>query len=279
MEIRINDKKLDAKPDNEKTVGDVLASLEQWLENSGHRLSGISIDGQNINVSMIEEIFSREIDTIEYLDLYTNVVAELAATSLINLLEDIKEYESLNFEEKTNFFDKWKESASAAFISSEMADLFSLCSNTFSGGDISSSDLFSITEERLREVKNPSEEFAKIEPLVNEICERLVNFPLDIQTGKDRIASQTIQVFSGVTEKIFRTFKQLDSQGLLEQTDNKKPLTQQFTSFGKLLREFLEAYEKNDFVLVGDIAEYETSPKLKEFYSSIQKAIKIQGKK
>ena len=278
MEIRINDKKIDVSLEDEKNVGEVLSALEQWLNNSGHRLTAISIDGQLVKVSMIEEIFSREIDTVSKIDLFTDIVAELAASSLIDILHEIKEYENLNFEERANFTDKWKDSAAAAFICSEMADLYTLCISAFSG-QLNSQTLYSIVEERLREVKDPLGEFEKVEPLMNEICERLVQLPLDIQTGKDMLASQTIQLFSGVTEKIFRLFKQFESQDFFEEINEKKPLSQQLGEFGKVLRDLLDAYEKNDSVLVGDIAEYETSPKLKELYLVIKNNIKAQETK
>jgi hypothetical protein len=273
MEIRVNEQKLEVSFENEKTVGEVLSGMEQWLENSGHRVSGISLDGQTVSASMIEETFSKEIDTVKILDIYTNVIAELNASSLINLLEDIKEYEGINFEEKTKFFEKWEKSPAALYISAEIADLYPLCVNTFLHGNINSQTLYSHTEERLHEVNNPVDEFAKMEPLVNEICEKLVSLPLDIQTGKDLIAAGTIQIFSGVTEKIFRVFRQLDSQGFFKNIDEKKPVTQLIVEFAKVLRDFLDAYEKNDSVLLGDIAEYEASVKLKELYTAIQ----VQG--
>ena len=277
--IRINDKKLDVCLEKEKTVGDVLSGLEQWLGSSGHRLSALSVDGQAIGISMMEEAFARKIDTVKHLDMYTDLITDLAAESLERLLEDIKEYESLDFEEKSKFLNKWKERACAKFIYDEAGDLYSLCVNAFSGSDINSRTLFSITEERLREIKNPAQEFAKIEPLVDEICERLIRLPLDIQTGKDALASGTIQVFSGITEKIFRIFKQFDSQWYFSETQEKESLARQLTEFGNILKELLEAYEKNDLVLVGDLSEYETSPKLKDLYFTIKNNVQTQGKK
>jgi len=285
MEIKLNDQKLDVNFEHENTLGEVLAGLEQWLDNSGHRLTNFSIDGQNINASMVEEIFPRKIDTIKTLDIFTDLTANLSTTALITLIDDIKNYESANLEEKSGFLNNWKNNSHSQFISSEMADLYSLCVNTFSGYS-SCETLNLITEERLREVQNPSEEFAKIEGLLNDICERLINLPLDIQTGKDRFVSETIQLFSGITEKIFRIFYQIESQGFFareQKTENsnfsdKEQIMRQITAFGKILKEFLEAYEKNDSVLVGDIAEYETSPKLKELYFTIQQSIKTREK-
>lgn len=278
MEICINGKKLDASLDKENTVGEVLAGLEQWLTDSGHRICELNIDGKIINASMIEDIFNREIKDIKNISINTNVVADLTAASLINLLEDINEYENLNFEEKAKYYNNWKETVTAQYISAEIPDLYSFCAGTFINADMSPSVLRSITEEIQREVNTPADEFKNLQPILNEICERLINLPLDIQTGKDALAARTIQTFSAVTEKIIRVFRQLDTQGYLTSVaGNEKPLSQLITEFGSVLKDLLFAYEKNDCVLVGDITEYEASPKLNELYNAILDNIKIKS--
>jgi len=272
MEIKINNHVLDVSLENEKTVGEVIAALEHWLYSSGHVLSALSIDGQNVPASEIEKIFVKEIVSVKSLDLLTTPLAEIASSSLINLLDDIKEYESLDFDGKNNFFEKWKVGVVSQFISQEMADLYKFCVNTFSNADLSPQILRTIAEERLSEVKEPQKEFTAIEPVLNDICEKLVDLPLDIQTGKDKKAAQTIQLFSAVTEKIFRIFYQLEIQGFFsgeQREKNKEQLVQQITEFTDILKELLDAYEKNDSVLIGDLAEYEASVRIKKLYASI----------
>jgi len=281
MEIRINEQKLDANLEKEKTIGQVLAALEQWISDSGHILSGMRLDGLSVTASQIEEVFNREIDSVKILEIETNSLAQISASCLVTLLDDIKQYENLDFQEKAKFFDNWKESACAKFLFTEMSGLYKLCSSAFSSGEISIQTLSSITEERLREVTEPLKEFTDIEPVLNQICEKLVDLPLDIQTGKDIKAAQTIQVFTALTEKILRLFYQLDTQGFFyadgefeteisEQVEEKKEkLIQKINGFTDVLKELLDAYEKNDSVLVGDLAEYEAAVKIKELYTSI----------
>jgi len=272
MEIRINGQTADITPDKEKTVGEIIAGLEQWLIGLGHRLSGLSIDGQAVSSSLLEESFKKEINAVKILDIYTSSLADLCAECLLSLLADIKEYEKLKFEEKKEYIDTWKEKPQALFICEQMPDLYNFFVNMFSGGELNESVVFSITEERLREVRNPFLEFSNLQPLVTETCSLLESLPLDIQTGKDSRAAQTIQIFSSIAEKILRILKQLDIQGLLELgTDIEKQFTQIIGDFGNLVKELLEAYEKYDTVLVGDLAEYEAAPRLKELYAIIIK--------
>jgi len=272
MEIQINDQKLDVNLDNEKTIGEILSVLEKWLSHSGHILSGLCIDGFEITASEVEEAFSKEIDSVKHLNIKTTPIAEIAASSLVALLDDIKEYEVLNFKDKSEFFNNWKNSAAGKFIESEIHDLYQLCVNTFSHGETNSKDLYSITEERLREITEPEKEFNNIETVLNDICEKLIDLPLDIQTGKDIKAAKTIQLFTAVTEKIIRIFYQFDTQGYFlseQKTKTREILVEQISDFTGILKELLEAYEKNDSVLVGDLAEYEASVKIKELYKAI----------
>ncbi|MDR0464859.1 MAG: hypothetical protein LBG94_07085 [Treponema sp.] len=270
MDIKINDRALDVSLDNENTLGEVLAGLEQWLGNMGHRISSISIDGEQTSASMIESIFSREIDKIQCVDIQTNAIAELMAASLLNLLEDIREFEKIDFKDKQEFFNNWTGSATAQFISAEIFDLYAFCVNTFSNGNMTGETLISVTEEILREVNEPVKELTNLEPILKDTCERLENLPLDIQTGKDARAAQSIQIFSAVTEKIIRLYRQLNMQGYLSTDEQSEELLEtQITNFSGVLKELLEAYEKNDSVLVGDLTEYEASPKLKDLFYAI----------
>jgi len=272
MEIRINDKTLDIKLETENTLGDVLTGLEQWLTTCGHRISELVIDGKLVKSSMIEEIFKQDIKLVQLIEVFTSSIAELAAASILNLLEDIDEYENLDFENKTKFFDKWKESSAALFLNAELRDLYAFCVITFSGGSMDTNTLKTITEEVQREVNDPVDEIIKIEPILKDICEKLIELPLDIQTGKDAKAAGTIQIFTAVTEKIIRLFRQLCIQGFIlpdSISSDDVPLNELIIKFSDILKELMEAYEKNDTVLVGDLTEYEASPLLKEIYIAI----------
>jgi len=268
MEIKINGKTADITIDNEKTVAQVMTGIEQWLSGSGHRLSGLAIDGQKADLSSLEDAFAKEIDTIKILDILTMPITELGVISLVNLLDDIDEFDALPFDGRNSFFKNWKERPQAVFAFEQMPDLFSFFENTFLNGALSVQTLRSITEERLREIKTPVDEFSNLRPLLEETCTRLTDLPLDIQTGKDARASQTIQIFSGITEKIFRVYRQLEIQGYIPQSAAEKNLSLQINDFNSAVKELLQAYEKNDTVLIGDIAEYEIAPRLAKIYNT-----------
>ena len=283
MIIKINGKPLDYTLSNEKTLIEIIAGIEQWLSNSGHRMTEMSVDGQDVNSSMVEEIFKKDIKTVKCIEVRTNTIAELTAACIINLNRDIDEYEKLNFDEKAKFFNDWKKSGQALYISEEMPELYSYFTDAFSAGNISILTLRAITEEIQREVTEPVKELENIEPILNEICDKLIELPLNIQTGKDLLAAKTIEIFSSITEKIIRIFYQLNIQGYLLQMEKAKKIALDFSNFKNILTELLEAYEKHDTIIIGDLAEYEASPKLKELYFAIldncREAAQAQGEK
>jgi hypothetical protein len=268
MEIKINGQSADITIDSEKNVAQIMAGIEQWLSGSGHRISGLSVDGQAADLPSLENIFAKEVDAVKTLDISTMSVTDLGVMSLVSLLADIDEFGALPFNGRNDFFTDWKERPQAVFILEQMPDLFSFFENTFLTGSFSAQTLRSITEERLREIQTPVDEFSTLRPVIEEVCARLTDLPLDIQTGKDARAAQTIQIFSGITEKIFRVYRQLEIQGYIPQSAAEKNLVRQINDFNSAVRELLLAYEKNDTVLVGDLAEYEIAPRLKDLYNA-----------
>ena len=48
------------------------------------------------------------------------------------------------------------------------------------------------------------------------------------------------------------------------------PMAEYLTEFGAALKELLAAYEQRDAVLVGDLAEYELAPRLRDLYAAMR---------
>ena len=265
MKITINGADADIRLETEKTVGEILCALEGWLANTGFRLSGLSIDGETMGVESMEACFNRGIDSIDTLDIGVSSLPELIAESLLSVMQDIDAFEAAGFEEKRPFAENWKQSPQACLLAEQCPDLFDWALKTFSGEGASPQALRVLAEERLRELQDPAGEMRRAVPVVSEICSRLEEFPLDIQTGKDARAAETVNVFSSVTEKVFRLFNVLKMEGfpvgeiMVETT----PISTCISEFSASLQELLIAYEQRDTVLAGDIAEYEMAPRLR----------------
>jgi hypothetical protein len=117
-----------------------------------------------------------------------------------------------------------------------------------------------------------------MEQVIGNITERLENLPLDLQTGKDKQAAETVQFFTGITEKLFRIYSIIDTSVfpaaqitvVCASKNNEKPMNIFLEEFNSTLQEMLAAYEQKDSVLLGDLAEYEMAPRLRSFYTALR---------
>jgi hypothetical protein len=276
MKIKINGSDADIRPENEKTVGEILSSLDVWLSGSGHRLSGLNIDGKTVNTREMELSFSRNIDSINTLDIYTSSLPQLVAESLTQTMRDIEEFQKAGYDEKTGFSEKWKASPQGCLLAEQYHELFDWTTKTFSGEGCGPQVLYSLFEERLRELLDPAGEMGRTARLVDDICARLADFPLDIQTGKDARASETVNIFSGMAEKIFRIYHTLKIEGfpVVKIMVDNMPINDYIKEFSTALKELLDAYEKRDTVLIGDLAEYEMAPRLRGLHAAVWGIVK-----
>jgi hypothetical protein len=113
--------------------------------------------------------------------------------------------------------------------------------------------------------------------LVENTAVRLEDLPLEIQTGKDSRAAETIQLFSNIAEKIFRLASLLKLEGIIADIDTIDTATYQscIDEFSAALQELIAAYEVKDAVLVGDLAEYELAPRLRTFYAALKAPVAV----
>jgi hypothetical protein len=291
MEIYINSEKADIVLETEKTVGQVLAGLEEWLCNSDPRfrgtlrLSGMEIDGQTIGSGSLEDSFNRELASIKTLGIKIMGLPELLAEALLETRQALAEFESTDFAAKQGCGAAWEASPAAGLLKEQSPALYKEITRTFTGEGLSAQGLAVLIDERLRELKDPAGELGRMEMLISEIAGRLEELSLDIQTGKDRRAVETVQLFSGVAEKVFRIYYFLETEGFPVQ-DIKVAQTQSFgpdskdaageipagafiSQFTAAMKEMLAAFESKDAVLVGDMAEYELAPRLRSFYAAL----------
>jgi len=276
MKIKINGVDADIKPENEKTIGEILSALDAWLAGTGHRLSGLKIDGKEVSAREMELSFSKDIDTVDTIDISTTSLPQLVAEGLIRTMRDIEEFQKAGFDAKAEFVDKWKASPQGCLLAEQYPELFDWTIKAFSGEGCTPQVLGALFDERLRELLDPAAEMGRTARLVDDICARLADFPLDVQTGKDARAAETVNIFSGIAEKVFRIYHTLGIEGfpVTEITVDNIPINDYISEFSKALKELLDAYEKGDTVLIGDLAEYEMAPRLRGLHAAIWGVVK-----
>jgi len=276
MDIFINEKPADITLDTEKTLGEVISGIEQWLSPSGSRIRKISLENKDVSFDDLSEAFRIAISDIKKLDVFVDPWREFAAEALEDLYETCILYNKAAFDERKNIFAEWEKSPAARFLISDIPDIFYLAKKTLSGGGLSATDFATLIEERLRELANIGEELDKSTASIELIARRLEELPLDMQTGKDQRAAETIRLFSGMGEKLFRIFFILKSEGLSLEDFTIDGLSAKIfvEEFSSTLKELSSAYENRDTVLAGDIAEYELAPRLMKLFSAMKNIAK-----
>jgi hypothetical protein len=272
MEISINGSPADITLETEKTVGGILSGIDHWLEGTGSRLSGLLIDGRKIDSGGLAEAFGRGLEGIDRLDIMVSSWGELAAEALLTLKEICDAWGTLPFAGREETRKQWEVSAAAAFLAAEITDVYDFARRSLAGEGLSPEDLSLLLTERLLELEDPREEINRAEGLVSAIAGRLEDLPLDIQTGKDARAAETMQLFSRTAEKLFRLLFILKSSGLSPDTliIDDKNAKEFMIEFNSALKELNAAYENKDAVLVGDLAEYEMAPRFITFFRALK---------
>jgi len=206
MDIFINDKPAEIALDTEKTIGDVMTGIEMWISPTGNRIQGIRVNDRDIDGDALAEAFCLDIKDIKRLDVFIRSWRELAAEALGTLHGICGLFGKASFDERGRIFEDWAGNPAARFLQSDIPDIFTLANRAMSGEGLLPSELALVVEERLREIVDPWQEINSCGPQVEIVAARMEEFPLDMQTGKDRRAAETVQLFSQIGEKLFRVF-------------------------------------------------------------------------
>jgi len=267
MQIRIDGKNAAITLESEKTVGEVLTGIQNWLEGSGFFLSGLELDGKTYGSLSLDTVFDLPLEGISSIDVKTSGWAELMLEALVGLKSDLEFFGTLDSQGQEQCRRHWENAVPALFLKEHAPDLYNVVVQTLHG-NFPSAGTIALASERIREIENPSGEIADSQALVAEIAKRLEDLPLDIQTGKDGRAAETITLFSALAEKMYRLLSVFGYFGTKTESievpiaDGSVSLKEYIDEFSTALKELVSAYENNDTVLVGDLAEYELSPRL-----------------
>lgn len=105
----------------------------------------------------------------------------------------------------------------------------------------------------------------------SSLIEPLKNIPIEMQSGKDSVAKQTIIKLSDVMNLFcsLLTWSSLfpETFGALK-VDNEN-ISEFLSNFSQILNDFKDALENSDSVLIGDLAEYEICPRLESIAKSL----------
>lgn len=115
--------------------------------------------------------------------------------------------------------------------------------------------------------------------ICKSLSERIKDISIDFQSGKDKVANVLIAEVANFLNDFCQTaklaayfpddFKDFITNGIKTENGN-VTVGEFFQEFTPILSDFEQAIQDNDTVLLGDLAEYEISPRLVAIADSIQ---------
>jgi hypothetical protein len=290
MVFRINGEKAEVTLENERTAEDLVCAVAGQLE-EGMVIASVEIDGRyysqdtpelaEIGVENINDI-NLEIFTKE--ELAVSLLQEVKGT-VARICTDIKENAFSHTGEINSIIDWIIETIRAV--------------NNASFFELAESKLLIATMNQVRQYINSGErEEAKIDSLVNILeslgvylssmqdkivsnyaiskedlteaintgIELLPEISENFQTGNDQEALAKIHLIINLLEMCSVYFKQ-NMTKLPEQSREDAEVI--YNDMNGLLSEIVEAFENADFVLIGDLLEYEFGEKLENYKSKV----------
>lgn len=105
-----------------------------------------------------------------------------------------------------------------------------------------------------------------------EISQQLKTISAKFQSGKDREANTIITRLADLVDNICHTasLSALFPKEFAQIKIDNKNFAEFFAEFSPILKDFEQAIESKDTVMIGDLSEYEISPRLDQFIDSIK---------
>ena len=114
--------------------------------------------------------------------------------------------------------------------------------------------------------------FAKLSELFNELANQMEGVPVALQSGKNLEVSESIKKLADSIDQFchIATLASLFPETFTNTTMNGMNFKDFFADFSPILKDFEDALQNNDTVMLGDLSEYEICPRLKEISKALQ---------
>lgn len=266
MILRINDKPTDFRLEKEESLAEVLHAVISWLEQEGHVLTGVAVNGSGIEADKLEQAGNRDIREVESLD--------IRAVPWLGIYREALEETIRIFSlEGPHASSAWARSPAESFLVVRDRDLHRLAEEAVAvhtklqaQNGRARVDGYSVVEcarSRLLELDAPEEALRSLSHDVEELIPLLENLPLALQTGNDAEAAGTLALFVRIAGTLIRLVPILKASNLSLDgaTIGDQPFHLWVEELHSVLSELVEGYTNGDIILVGDLAEYEIAPR------------------
>lgn len=291
LQITVNNEKIDYTLENEQNLYEVLAGLRHWLESEGFVLTEARTESGTLDLLAEDRLRDTPIGSVTtlHVDAQTAVEKEykdLAAIAefLALLKQGISAGDAhavkglmVDYPYLQGGFDGVlaRNGLSSAELNAGVLDRRIAESGVLDTGSAEGQareQLFAFIESanaaivsRLREIENPAEELAREAAALKQSVEQLSEVSVMLQTGRDGEAMAVIVRFVELSTKITRLYPILKATGGIDFAQlvvEGVSFPDFYAQFNTILGELIDAFTSEDSVLIGDLLEYEISPRL-----------------
>ena len=114
--------------------------------------------------------------------------------------------------------------------------------------------------------------FAKLSELFAELASQMEGVPVALQSGKNLEVSEYIKKLADSIDQFchIATLATLFPETFTNPKVNGMNFKEFFTDFSPILKDFEDALQNNDTVMLGDLSEYEICPRLKDISTALK---------
>lgn len=282
MTLTIDKTPIDFTLENESSLEDVVKSISKWLSEHHLIIEKLYINEQDYSLRdfdiALNDVKDISVETISFKDLninnlswiiffFNSLIKALNAwdSKVLNqvekeipfVLEHIPTLLSLDYTTNEDIYSNQITDILKKY------DYFKCSEDSVNKDEVIGlfNSIVILLTERLNEFENTKEELKATILLLNSFREDIESISILLQSGKEDKAALIMSKFTNVFQKLIRiiTFNINDKEIIGD--NNISDFTNELN---EILTELLEGYESQDVVLIGDILEYELSPRIKK---------------
>ncbi len=287
MQIIVNNEALDVTLENEKNLGEIFASLQNWMAEGGMYPLDIQVDGTEININEQSTWQHIALDDIDEFKLEAGTYNDVQKQQLVTVMDYLNLLLTLSAQMTKEDPAVAGQFASAMseyeYIRMALPAMLQLDNAAFSSDfvkldnaavqlDTTPDDPGAVAEfaarleqlgiillDRLSELNDPKTALSRTSKLLSEMLPNLEDAGIALQTGKDKDAYSFLFRISEMTAKLVRL---LNNYSIETRSQEAGELTKQLDELSGLLEELNRSISDGDRVLLADLLEYDLREKL-----------------
>jgi hypothetical protein len=285
VKIVVNEMPIDFQLEDEENAGSVVNGVTQWLVTNNHVIERVEINGivrepedatwRSLPLVETEEIrisarsqYERQIEKLETLISYAGLLRRVMMEGNDDQVRAVLEELPYVVEGITAIAPDLE-----GLLEEPLRETGSALPDEPTRRQLAdrASELASLFENRQRELLDPEHEMALTLTVLDDLLPRFEEIPSELQSGQAQQAMATVARFTEVAGRVLRILPRVAEvrPALQSETVEGKPFNEAIGGINELLGELEEAFRNSDYVLVGDILEYEILPRFSALSSTV----------